>query len=50
MFYFWCSFIKRPELMINSKHVGISLEVIEVMNVFRYRTLFRYSAEPKTYG
>lgn len=50
MFPFWSSFIKRPELMINSKHVSISLEVIETMNALRYRSLFKYSAEPKTCG
>lgn len=50
MFPFWSSFIKRPELMINPKRVNISLQVIKVINLLRYRTLFKYSDEPKTCG
>lgn len=42
------SFVERPELTINSKHVSISLEVIGALNILRSRTLLKNSAEPKT--
>lgn len=50
MFPFCTSFIKRPKPMVKSKHVSITLEITEAMNLLSYRTLFKYSAERKTCG